>query len=109
MPLSTTYINEFAPQRAANAFPIWGFSLGWSLGGTAAGAVGVLLTPIWGWKSLYYFGSLSIVLTIAAHFLLPESVAFLELRGRTKEAGQLLARLRPERAAAYATARFGNI
>ncbi len=106
LPLGTTYINEFAPRRAANAFPLWGAAFGWSLGGTAAGLVGVFVTPAWGWQSLYYLGSLSVVLAVAAHGLLPESVRFLAHAGRTAEAVALLARLRPDRAAAYAGARF---
>ena len=106
MPLGTTYINEFAPRRAANVFPLWGSAFGWSLGGTAAGLVGVFVTPRWGWQSLYDLGSLSFVLTIAAHFLLPESVPYLALRGRTAEAAKLLMRLRPERAEAYRSAQF---
>lgn len=108
MPLGTTYINEFAPRRAANVFPIWGASFGWSLGGTAAGLVGVFVTPSWGWQSLYYLGSLSFVLAIASHFLLPESILYLVLRGQVASAAHLLARLRPERAALYRSATFAR-
>ncbi len=106
LPLGTTYINEFAPRRAANVFPLWGAAFGWSLGGTAAGLVGVFITPTWGWQSLYYLGSLSFILALAGHFLLPESIQYLTAKGRMAEAAGLLGQLRPERAAAYRGARF---
>jgi MFS family permease len=104
LPLATTYINELAPRKIANTFTLWGVGLGWSLGGTMAGVVGVYLTPHFGWEVLYWVGALSIPFAIALHFFLPESIPFLALKGRTEEIRVLLARLRPERAALYRTA-----
>jgi MFS family permease len=106
MPLATTYINELAPRRVVNVFALWGVGLGWALGGTFAGLVGVFMTPIFGWRVLYWIGSLSILLSFVLHFTLPESVKFLALHQRVDEIKALLARLRPERAALYAQARF---
>src|SRR6478609_8313956 len=57
MPLATTYIIELAPRRVANTFALWGVALGWALGGTMAGLVGVFMTPVFGWKILYWIGS----------------------------------------------------
>jgi MFS family permease len=106
MPLATTYINELAPRRVANTFALWGVAFGWALGGTMAGLIGVFLTPIFGWQSLYWIGSLSIPLTLLLHFTLPESVKFLALRGRIEEIKVLLGRLRPERIELYRDAHF---
>lgn len=106
MPLATTYIIELAPRRVANTFALWGVALGWALGGTMAGLVGVFMTPVFGWKILYWIGALSIPLTLLLHFILPESVKFLALTGRTDEIRILLSRLRPERAALYSDARI---
>ncbi len=106
LPLATTYINELAPRRVANRFSIWGVGLGWALGGTVAGLVGVLLTPAHGWQVLYWIGALSSPLAVVLHLSLPESIRFLVARGRTQEARALLARLRPERAALYRDATF---
>jgi MFS family permease len=106
LPLATTYINELAPRRLANRFSLWGVALGWAAGGTFAGIVGVFLTPTFGWQVLYWVGSLSIPLTIVLHFILPESVKFLDARGRVDEIKGLLTRLRPERAAIYANAQL---
>jgi MFS family permease len=106
MPLATTYINELAPTRVRNSFALWGVALGWALGGTLAGLVGVFLTPSFGWRVLYWFGSLSIPLAILLHFILPESIRFLALEHRLDEIKVLLARLRPERAELYKVAQF---
>lgn len=106
LPLATTYINELAPRKVANTFSIWGVSLGWALGGTLAGLVGVFLTPRYGWPVLYWIGALSIPLTIVMHFVLPESVRFLATKRRADDIRALLSRLRPERRDLYQQARL---
>src|SRR5579862_643610 len=103
LPLATTYINELAPRRVANSFALWGVALGWALGGTIAGLVGVFATPVLGWKALYWVGSASFLLLPFLHSQLPESPKFLVLSNRTAEIRKLLSRLRPERAALYAS------
>jgi MFS family permease len=104
LPLATTYINELAPRRVANTFALWGVALGWALGGTFAGLVGVFATPVYGWKALYWIGSLSFVLLPFLHAQLPESPKFMVLRDRTEEVRTLLQKLRLDRAAIYASA-----
>jgi AAHS family 4-hydroxybenzoate transporter-like MFS transporter len=106
LPLGTTYINELAPQRLSNRFSLWGVTLGWSLGGVAAGLVGVFLTPQYGWQILYFVGALSIPLTLVVHAVLPESPKFLAVHGRIDELRALLSRLRPERQAVYQSGAF---
>jgi MFS family permease len=103
LPLATTYINELAPRRVANTFALWGVALGWALGGTFAGLVGVFATPVYGWKALYWIGSLSFLLLPFLHAQLPESPKFMVLRDRTEEVRALLQKLRPDRAAIYAS------
>lgn len=108
LPLATTYINELAPRRVANTFALWGVALGWAAGGTVAGVVGVFATPTLGWQSLYWVGSLSFLLLPFMHVLLPESPKFLAMQGRTAEIRDMLSKLRPERAHAYASATFSG-
>jgi MFS family permease len=106
LPLATTYINELAPRQVANTYAIWGVGLGWAVGGSLAGVVGVLMTPDFGWKSLYWIGCLSFLLIPILYFTLPESVKFLALAGRTDEIKTILSRLRPQQAARYRDARI---
>jgi len=106
LPLATTYINELTPRHAANTYTIWGVGLGWAAGGSLAGVVGVLVTPHYGWKSLYWIGCFSFGLIPILHLTLPESVKFLALGGRTEEIKAILSRLRPEHAARYRDARI---
>jgi MFS family permease len=58
-PLGTTYVNEFAPRRAADVFPLWGAAFGWSLAGAAARLTGVLATRLGLAKSLLHRVSLA--------------------------------------------------
>src|SRR5579863_4215770 len=104
LPLATTYINELAPRRVANTYSLWGVALGWALGGTIAGLVGVFATPTFGWKVLYWTGSISFLLLPFLHLQLPESPKYLLLRNRSEEIRALLCKLRPDRAALYAGA-----
>jgi AAHS family 4-hydroxybenzoate transporter-like MFS transporter len=104
LPLAATYINELAPRRLSNTFSLWGVALGWSLGGTLAGLIGVFLTPRFGWEALYWVGTLSIPLTFLMQARLPESPKFLAASGKIDALRTLLTRLRPERAARYADA-----
>ena len=106
LPLGTTYINELAPQRVSNSFSLWGVTFGWSLGGVVAGLVGVFLTPTYGWRILYFVGTMSIPLTLVVHAVLPESPKFLAARGRVEELRALMSRLRPERRGFYENAVF---
>lgn len=101
LPLGVTYINEYAPRRLTNTFSIWGWALGWAGGGIVAAAVGVYLTPIFGWQALYYAASLSIVLVTVCHMVLPESLQFAAMRGNWQGIAETLCRLNPSQAARY--------
>jgi len=101
LPLATTYINELTPRHVANTYTIWGVALGWAVGGSLAGVVGVLVTPHYGWRSLYWIGCFSFVLIPILYVTLPESVKFLARGGRTEQIKTILARLRPEHAGRY--------
>jgi AAHS family 4-hydroxybenzoate transporter-like MFS transporter len=105
LPVSVSYLNEFAPRTSQTRFGTWSWGIGFSAGGVAASAVGVFLTPTHGWQVLYYVASLSAFVAVACHVWLPESPKFLALRGRAADLRQLLAKLDPARAASYADGR----
>lgn len=102
LPVGITYLTEFAPRRALHTFTTWGWALGWGMGGVVASLVGVFLTPAFGWQSLYYAASGSIVLVVVCHAALPESLLFAAMRGRVRDLPAALIRLNPSRAAVYA-------
>jgi AAHS family 4-hydroxybenzoate transporter-like MFS transporter len=106
LPLATTYVTEFAPARNRNAFVVWGAAAGWAGGAVLASLIGIFLTPRFGWHALFWFASLSLIVTVVAQFTLPESPRYLALRARFAELAVLLSRIRPERAAAYREATF---
>ena len=101
LPLGVTYVNEYAPRRLANTFSMWGWALGWAAGGIVAAAIGIYLTPMFGWQALYYSASLSIVLVLVCHAALPESLQFSAMRGDWQGIVETLSRLNPSRAARY--------
>src|ERR1700674_2631241 len=101
LPLGVTYVNEYAPRRLANTFSMWGWALGWAMGGIVAAAVGVYLTPMFGWQALYYSASLSIFLVMICHAALPESLQFSAMRGNWQGIAQVLSRLNPSKAGRY--------
>jgi AAHS family 4-hydroxybenzoate transporter-like MFS transporter len=101
LPLGVTYVNEYAPRRLTNTFSMWGWALGWAAGGIVAAAIGIYLTPMFGWQALYYAASLSIVLVVVCHVALPESLQFSAMRGNWKGIAEILSRLNPSRAARY--------
>jgi AAHS family 4-hydroxybenzoate transporter-like MFS transporter len=102
LPLGVTYVNEYAPRRLANTFSMWGWALGWATGGIVAAAVGVYLTPMFGWQALYYSASLSVILVMVCHVALPESLQFSAMRGNWQGIAEVLSRLNPSQAVRYA-------
>jgi MFS family permease len=103
LPIGITYVNEYAPRRLANTFSTWSWAFGWATGGIVASAVGIFLTPTLGWQALYYAASFSILLAVACHGVLPESLQFEAMRGQTGRIAATLSRLNPSRASLYAS------
>jgi AAHS family 4-hydroxybenzoate transporter-like MFS transporter len=103
LPVGVTYMSEYAPRRFVNTFALWGWALGFAGGGVAASAVGIFLTPTLGWQALYYVGSLSVLLVLVCHAVLPESLQFAALRGRVADIAKVLTRLSPANAALYSS------
>jgi AAHS family 4-hydroxybenzoate transporter-like MFS transporter len=108
MPLSITYLNEFAPKRIANRFALWFFGIGWAVGSALAGVVARDLVPSFGWEALYFVGAGAAVLALLSHRLLPESLEFLAASRRNAQVATVLGKIRPDRVAHYAGARFSE-
>lgn len=108
MPLGTAYINEYLP--SASRYRLASLAAaGFSLGGVLASIMGIVLIPRFGWPALFYFGALATVVGLVFLAIFPESTEFLVSRGRMAEAAKLMARVRPDRAAAYRDTPFAPI
>ncbi len=101
LPVGVTYMNEYAPRRLRNMFALWGWALGFGAGGVVASLIGIYLTPVFGWRALYYVASLSVALVLICHAVLPESLAYLAMRGAAKDIAKVLSRLQPANVARY--------
>nr|WP_277403004.1 MFS transporter [Burkholderia sp. Ac-20365] len=83
---------EFAPKRLRATFVLLvycGFSLGFVAAGLTAGA----LIPAYGWRSVMLVGAIApLVLILLLAWLLPESLAFLQLRSQGDEHMRIILR-----------------
>lgn len=105
LPLGTAYINEYLPDRTRNRLAALGGG-GFALGGVLAAVTGVNLTAGGDWQVLFYLGGGAAVLGLIYFVVFPESVEFLVAHERPEQAARLLARIRPDRAADYTSARL---
>jgi AAHS family benzoate transporter-like MFS transporter len=87
-------ISEFAPAgRRATLITV--MSSFYSVGAVLSALVGIALIPQWGWQSVFYVAVLPVLSVPLMLRYLPESAAFLELKGRRGELDALLAKVEP--------------
>ncbi|MYW96225.1 aromatic acid/H+ symport family MFS transporter [Amycolatopsis rubida] len=95
LPIVVAFVIEFAPPRRRNTFN--GFvHIGFPLGTIAASMVGISVLGSLGFRPMYAFAALPLLLLPVAWFVLPESAAFLASKGRVREAAEVAARFRLE-------------
>jgi MFS transporter, putative metabolite:H+ symporter len=87
LPVASTLVSEFAPARVRGRVVV-GLEAFWALGWTLAALIGFLVVPRGdaGWRWALALGALPALYAVVVRRGLPESVRFLELRGRTDEA-----------------------
>jgi AAHS family 4-hydroxybenzoate transporter-like MFS transporter len=105
LPLSVTFVNEFAPRRAINLL-VGCMMIGWSGGGILAALMGLWLAPAHGWPALFWIDGTALPLALLCALVLKESPRFLAVKGDQPALRKVMAWLAPERAAAYAEATF---
>ena len=69
---------------------------GMQVGGIAAAAIGMWLLPVYGWRSVYFCGGVSLLFVPFLLKLVPETPALLVARKRNRELAAALKRVRPE-------------
>ncbi len=87
LPVASTLVSEFAPARVRGRVVVW-LEAFWALGWTLAALIGFLVVPLSdaGWRWALAIGAVPALYAVVVRWGLPESVRFLELRGRTDEA-----------------------
>ena len=98
LPVASTLVSEFAPARLRGRVVV-GLEAFWAVGWTLAALIGYLVVPNSdsGWRWALALGAVPALYAVVVRWGLPESVRFLELRGRVDEAETVVRRF--ERAA----------
>src|SRR4051812_5889946 len=93
LPVASTLVSEFAPARVRGRVVV-GLEAFWALGWTLAALIGFLVVPRGdaGWRWALALGAVPALYAVVVRRGLPESVRFLELRGRTAEAESVVRR-----------------
>jgi len=87
-PVAFALLAEFAPKRLRHKFMASGpmmYSFGWFV----CALVSTLVIPKFGWRGIYWLGVSPALMIIYVRRYMPESVRFLLMRGRVKEAGEI--------------------
>jgi len=92
LPIASTLVSEFAPARIRGRIIVILESF-WAVGWTAAAVIGYFVVPIGddGWRWALALGAVPAVWAIVVRLKLPESVRFLEGKGRHGEAERIVA------------------
>ena len=98
LPVASTLVSEFAPVRVRGRVVV-ALEAFWAVGWTLAALIGFFVVPRSdaGWRWALALGAVPALYAVVVRRGLPESVRFLELRGRTEEAEAAVRRF--ERAA----------
>jgi len=87
LPVASTLVSEFAPARVRGRVVVALESF-WAVGWLLAALIGYFVVPLSddGWRWAFALGAVPALYSAVVRFGLPESVRFLERRGRTEEA-----------------------
>jgi putative MFS transporter len=87
LPVASTYMSEFAPPRIRGRIIVL-LEAFWAVGWTVAALIGYFIIPLSdnGWRWALAIGAIPAIYAVIVRFAMPESVRFLESRGRIAEA-----------------------
>jgi len=92
VPIANIYILEFARTDVRGRFYIL-YQMIFAFGLIAAGLLGYLMVPSIGWRSMFYLGTVPIVVVFLIRWKLPESPRWLVSKGRLAEADAAVAQI----------------
>lgn len=90
LPVASTLVSEFSPTRHRGRMTVLLESF-WAVGWIIAAAIGAFVIPNtgdWGWRWASLIGALPLLYAVVTRAHIPESVRFLESKGREDEAEQ---------------------
>lgn len=88
LPVASTLVSEFSPTRHRGRMTVLLESF-WAVGWIIAAAIGAFVIPNtgdWGWRWALLIGALPLLYAVVTRAHIPESVRFLESKGREDEA-----------------------
>lgn len=92
LPVASTLVSEFAPKRIRGRVVVALESF-WAVGWLAAALIGYFIVPLEnGWRWALVLGVVPAIWSLVIRWHLPESVRFLESKGRHAEAEQVVAK-----------------
>ena len=99
MPNAVSLAAEYAPKRLQPMF-VAAIFVGMASGSVVAPAIGSVLMPVWGWRSVFVAGGvLPLVVAVLLIAVLPESLRFLAVVGGNRERmAAIVRRIAPEAA-----------
>lgn len=94
LPVASTLVSEFAPARIRGRVVVI-LEAFWAVGWLAAALIGYFVVPQGdnGWRWAFVIGAVPALYAVVVRRRLPESVRFLERRGRVEEAEEAVRRL----------------
>ncbi|MDJ1370549.1 MFS transporter [Gulosibacter molinativorax] len=87
LPVASTLVSEFAPRKIRGRMVVW-LEAFWAVGWILAALIGTFVVPVSedGWRWALALGTVPAVYALVVRLGLPESVRFLESKGREDEA-----------------------
>ncbi len=109
LPVASTLISEFAPKRIRGRVVVW-LEAFWAVGWIAAAVIGTFVVGASddGWRWGLAIGMAPAIFSIVVRWGMPESVRFLEAKGRLPEAERTVRRFE-EAAGIEATSRLPDV
>ncbi|MBS7623856.1 MFS transporter [Candidatus Bathyarchaeota archaeon] len=89
MPVLSTWMSEYIPARRRGTF-VAVLESSWSFGALLISIIAFLVIPAHGWRAVFPVMFLSLILVAIVQRYIPESIRYLEVRGRIEEAKRIL-------------------
>lgn len=92
VPVAATYLNELSPAKNRGRI-IFTLQSGFSFGVLLTSVIAVWVIPAYGWQSMFFIGTLPIVLAVLLPRLAPESPRWLAMNGQVRKAEEIVTKM----------------